>query len=187
MPFTLIKGKKSLEETKNELDLDIGQIRDKIREIELRSAKSNTRMTRKEKRDKAQLDKMQKKLLVKSEKITEKQKDSSHLLSRILKFLTPFRVMLGVTALIFSLTFFLSLFFGAIDKLINSECGFSCGFITSSSSVFNPLDALLVYLSTLFPMDYFIFGLFMLYIFIASLYGIVCWGIRLMCISVILT
>ncbi|CAG9328401.1 LMBRD1 [Blepharisma stoltei] len=184
MPFTLIKGKKSLEEAKNELEMDIGDVRDKIREIELRSAKSNTRMTRKEKRDKAKLEKMQKKLMARSSKISEKQKDSSQLLSRLLKFLTPFRVMLGVFALIFSLIFFFSLFFGAIDRLINSDCGFSCGFITSSSSIFNPLDSLLVYLSTMFPLDYLIFGLLILYIFIASIYGIVRWGIRFLCVSV---
>jgi LMBR1 domain-containing protein 1 len=185
MPFTLIKGKKSLEFVKNEIEEDIGSKRDKIREIELKSARSNTRMTRKEKKEKAVLEKQLKSLMMKNDKIEEKQKDSSQLLTKILKFLTPFRVMLGVIGLVFSLMFFLSLFFGAVDRLINSDCGFKCGFVTSESTIFNPLDYILVYLSTLFPLDYLIFGLLVLYIFIATIYGIACWGIRFLCVSVI--
>ena len=173
LPLLLIKGTKSLEEAKSEIENDLGQIRDKIKEIELRSTKSNTSFTRKEKKEKMILEKQQKKMLMKSEKISDKQKDTSHILSYILKVLTPFRVMIGMICVSISIIFLISLFLGCVNRLISSECGFSCGFITASSLIFNPLDSLLVHISYYFPLDYLLFSTIILYIFISSLYGIV--------------
>ena len=184
LPLFLIKGTKSLDEAKYEIENDLGQIREKIREIELRSAKSNTSFTRKEKKEKMMLEHQQKRMMMKSEKISDKQKDTSQILTTILKVLTPFRVMIGVVCFSMSVLFTVSLVMGCINRLISSECGFSCGFITSTSAIFNPLDSLLVHISYYFPLDYLLFSTIILYIFIASLYGIVDWGIRLMCFNV---
>jgi LMBR1 domain-containing protein 1 len=184
LPLLLIKGTKSLEEAKNEIETDLVQIKDKIKEIELRSTKSNTGLTRKEKKEKASLERQQKKMLMKSEKISDKQKDTSQIISTVLRYLTPFRVMIGLVGFTISLLFLMSLILGCINRLISSECGFSCGFIASRSSLFNPLDALLVYISYYFPLDYFLFSAVILYIFISSLFGIVNWGIRFFCFNV---
>lgn len=184
LPWLLIKGTKSLEQTKNELNLDLSKLREKKREIQGKSQKSNTRPTRKEKKELARLTKQESKLLTKTEKLQELQKDRPPFISTVLKFLTPFRVMLGITAACLSILIFGSLFLGAIDRLLNSECGFSCGFMATQTSVFNPLDSVLVYFSTMFPLDYLLFGILMIYIFISSLYGIVSSGVKLLCVTV---
>lgn len=185
LPILLIRGTKSLDEAKHEVENDLGQIRAKIREIELKSAKSNTSFTRKEKKEKMQLEHRQKKMLMKSEKISDKQKDTSQILTKILKVLSPFRVMIGVSCFAMSLLFVMSLILGCINRLISSECGFSCGFITATMSLFNPLDSLLVHISYYFPLDYFLFSTLIVYVFIASLYGIIDWGIRVLCLNVL--
>lgn len=178
LPFTLVKGTKSLEEARTELDYDLSEVREQIRQIELRSTASNTRLTRKEKKQKAHLEKLQKQLTKKSERMTEKQRDNFQAISKVLKLLTPFRVALGVLTMVLSVIFFFSLFFGSVNKLVNSTCGFSCGFLTTKFTVLNPLDELLVLLSNYFPLDYLLFGVFVVYIYIASLYGLVTWGLR---------
>jgi LMBR1 domain-containing protein 1 len=38
-----------------------------------------------------------------------------------------------------------------IDKLLNSECGFSCGYVLTNPKRWNPLDALLVVISKVRP------------------------------------
>lgn len=106
------------------------------------------------------------------------------MITRVLKFLTPFRVLLGIGAMCIGLLFFVSLFLGVLDNLLNSECGFSCGFVATEKTLFNPLDDLLIVFSDYFPLDYLVFGVIVLYIFLASLYGIVKWGIRLLCIQI---
>lgn len=185
LPWLLIKGTKSLEEARTEIEYDLVQTRDKIREIEMRSAKSNTKLTRKEKKEKLHLERQQKKMLMKSEKILDKQKDTSAILSTILKFLTPFRVMIGVFCLILSSIFLISLFLACVNRLLTSDCGFSCGFIASTSEVFNPLDSILVHISYYFPLDYLLFITVILYVFVSSLYGIASWGIRFFCVHVV--
>ena len=46
-----------------------------------------------------------------------------------LQLLTPFRVAIGLLCLKLSLLIMYSLFITNLDKLINSECGYKCGFI----------------------------------------------------------
>jgi len=74
-----------------------------------------------------------------------------------------------------------------IDRLVNSNCGFSCGYIMDGSpTYFNPLDALLQALSAhrehfygiqLF-LDTIFFSALLLYTFVCILYGIVKIGIN---------
>jgi len=48
----------------------------------------------------------------------------------------------------------------------------------------NPIDAILVYSSNYFPVDYILFFFLVLYIFVACLYGIVKLGIKFICFTV---
>jgi len=74
-----------------------------------------------------------------------------------------------------------------IDRLLNSECGFKCGYLLDKSpTFFNPLDTLLKILSNhhenfysiqLF-LDTTFFAIMLLYTFICILYGIVKIGIN---------
>jgi LMBR1 domain-containing protein 1 len=63
--------------------------------------------------------------------------------------LTPFRVAIGFACLAMSLLIIYSMLINNIDRLINSECGYKCGFLLDQSpSFFNPMDTLLRILSS---------------------------------------
>jgi LMBR1 domain-containing protein 1 len=67
----------------------------------------------------------------------------------LLKLLTPFRVAIGIASLSMSLLIIYSMLVNNLDRLINSECGFKCGYLLDKSpSFFNPMDYLLRILSS---------------------------------------
>lgn len=71
------------------------------------------------------------------------------------------------------------------DRLMNSECGFACGYVIEKYTLFNPLDFILVELSKFYPLDFILFGTILFYMFITCLYGLVRLGIKFLCINVI--
>lgn len=80
----------------------------------------------------------------------EKNKNSLwRYISAFLKLLTPFRVFAGCCCLSMSILIIYSILITSIDRLINSECGFSCGYMLEKSpKYFNPMDAILLKLSS---------------------------------------
>jgi len=104
-------------------------------------------------------------------------------INKLKVILRPFGFIFGIIFLVLSLLIVVSIFLTLIDRLINHlGCGIGCGFILSHSGVFNPLDRLLVFLSNAFPLDYILLLLIILYLYWATLNGIVYWGIRFCCI-----
>jgi LMBR1 domain-containing protein 1 len=71
-----------------------------------------------------------------------------------------------------------------VDRLLNSECGISCGYVIEKYTFFNPLDYILVQMSKYFPLDSVLFGLILFYVFVTCLYGIVRLGIKFLCFTV---
>ena len=117
----------------------------------------------------------------------EEKKGLWRYISYLLKLLTPFRVAIGVSCLVMSLLIIYSLLVNLVDRLLNSECGFSCGYLLDKSpSFFNPLDYILRRLSShherfyniqLF-LDTTFFAIILLYTFVCILYGIIKIGIN---------
>jgi len=58
-----------------------------------------------------------------------------------------------------------------------------CGYTLKERFIFNPVDEIFLHLSFYFPIDFVILGVFVLYIFFASLFGIVGLGIRVLCLT----
>lgn len=96
--------------------------------------------------------------------------------------ITPFRVLLGFGALFLSFMIWWSLSLNAIDRIMHSKCGFSCGYMIEQKNIFNPLDSLLVTTSNHFPLDYFFFTIMVSYIFICVLYGVTRFGFNYLCL-----
>jgi LMBR1 domain-containing protein 1 len=80
-----------------------------------------------------------------------------------------------------------------IDRLVNSQCGWKCGFLLDNKSTyFNPLDYFLKGLSKLHErfyniqlfLDTIFFVIMLLYTFICCLYGITKIGINLFSIEI---
>jgi len=74
----------------------------------------------------------------------------------------------------------LSLLVALGDRLWHSSCGLRCGFRLDDTvpTFANPIDQLLLALSRYFPLDYMAFSFICLYIFAASVYGVIRIGIR---------
>ena len=106
------------------------------------------------------------------------------LISKFLNFLTPFRIILGIACLSLSLIVVSSIVITNIDRLLNSKCGFSCGYILEKNTFFNPLDYLLVQLSKVFPLDLLCIGLILFYVLITCIFGLVKLGIKFLCFNV---
>lgn len=71
-----------------------------------------------------------------------------------------------------------------MDRLINSECGLTCGYVIEKYTFYNPLDQTLVWMSQYFPLDSLFFGIILIYVFVTCLFGLVRLGIRLLCFTV---
>jgi LMBR1 domain-containing protein 1 len=130
---------------------------------------------------------------MKSSKIdnTIKKRESNsafswRIVSKVLAFLTPFRIMIGVGCLAMSLIIVSSIIITNIDRFFNSKCGFACGYIIETNNFFNPLDSLLVQLSKVFPIDLVFIGFLLLYVFLTCLYGLIKLGIKFLCFNVFL-
>ena len=107
----------------------------------------------------------------------------SHFWNRYIHILALFysdsylRLLLKVFLLL-SLVVIASIILGSVDRILNSFCGASCGFIMNNPMIFNPIDTLLVTVSKVFPLDFVIIGILTIYIYFAALRGITGIGIR---------
>ncbi len=71
-----------------------------------------------------------------------------------------------------------------LDKLLNSECGFICGFTVSTNKFSGIIDIILNYFSkNILLIDFYILLILIIYIFICFLYGVLQLGIRFMIIE----
>jgi len=71
-----------------------------------------------------------------------------------------------------------------LDRTLNHiNCGAACGFILKYPVIFNPLDKLLIVLSPIFPVDYVLLSVIVLYIYFATLSAVTDIGIRCFCLN----
>lgn len=176
LPFYLIRGKKSLSTAHQEFEMDKAQIRERIRSLQEKITRKGA-LSSKEKKE---LSKLREEELSVHKKITKISGllESDKLINKILSILTPFRVIIGICFLIISLLIFLSLIITSLDRLINSRCGLDCGYVLDDMNYTNYLDAALLYSSSYFHLDYLIFSIINIYVFICSVYGFIKLGVK---------
>lgn len=90
----------------------------------------------------------------------------------------PLKLVVGMLLLVISLIIFASMLITMVDKIKNSVCGVSCGYLLGRNKIFQPINALLMQTSKIFPIDYVIFLLLTLLFFAASVVGLASIGIR---------
>jgi len=164
LPIDLIKGNKSLQQEKNELDGDI-----KINRI--KNMDSDVPLIADEERT---LDTYNKR--------KEKLERVGGYWYKMRNTCRPIFILLGIFGLIVSVSIMASITLSVIDRILNHlDCGVKCGLILKNAALFNPLDRLLLTLSNYFPVDYIFFSLIVIYIFCATLYSIVEIGIHCFC------
>lgn len=158
------------------------QVRERIRNLQ-------ERMTRKgnlSKQEKKELNKLREdeqnidRQMVKITGLLE----SDRIFSKIFTFLSPFRVIIGISLLCLSLLIFASLFITSLDRLLHSKCGFNCGYLLDDMNYTNYLDFVLLYSSRYFHLDYLMFTIINLYVYFCSIFGFVRLGIKIFLFTV---
>ncbi|KAB8267369.1 putative lysosomal cobalamin transporter [Aspergillus minisclerotigenes] len=96
----------------------------------------------------------------------------------------PFQLLSGVIFSLLALTIWISMLLTAIDKAKNSFCKQRCGYILGHINVFNPINWVFVQSAKIFPVDYVIFTLLVLFLFSSSIVGISAVGIRFLWIRI---
>ncbi|KAF2001234.1 hypothetical protein P154DRAFT_521938 [Amniculicola lignicola CBS 123094] len=95
----------------------------------------------------------------------------------------PLKLIGGLVLLILALFIFTSMLITAIDKAKNSICGAHCGYILGHINIFQPVNWIFVKAAKVFPVDYAIFFLLVLFLFCASVVGIATIGIRFLWVT----
>ncbi|RII07008.1 LMBR1 domain containing protein 1 [Alternaria sp. MG1] len=99
-------------------------------------------------------------------------------------FFRPLKLVGGLILMVFALVIFASMLITGIDKAKNSICGAHCGYILGHINIFQPLNYILVKSAKVFPVDYILFLLLVLFFFSASVVGIATAGIRFLWITI---
>jgi len=163
-------------------------IREQMRVIHDRYANSTSQISRKHKVMISKLKKQEAALTRRSAQLkstmTQSQDagDPGSLVSwkqipHLLNMLTPFRIALGIGCAVTSFLIVFGVLINNLDRFMNSECGFVCGYSIDKLTLFNPLDFILVQTSKLFPLDFLLLGCLQFYFFVTCLYGIIKLGI----------
>lgn len=93
----------------------------------------------------------------------------------------PCRLVLGVAGVLFSLLLVVSIAIHLVDQLQNSHCGYSCGFALPARTIKNPMGIAFDEASKVFPFDYVLLAVVILWMFISTLFAITQAGVYFFC------
>jgi len=90
----------------------------------------------------------------------------------------PVKLIGGIFLMLIAIIVWISMLLTGIDKAKNSICKQHCGYVLGHINVFNPINWIFVQSAKVFPVDYIIFALLVLFFFSSSVVGIATVGIR---------
>jgi LMBR1 domain-containing protein 1 len=90
----------------------------------------------------------------------------------------PIKLLGGLLLLLVSIIIFVSMLITMVDKIKNSVCGVSCGYVLGKTNILQPINELMIATSRIFPIDYVFFLLLTLLFFSATIVGLASVGIR---------
>ncbi|KAF2196301.1 hypothetical protein GQ43DRAFT_476454 [Delitschia confertaspora ATCC 74209] len=95
----------------------------------------------------------------------------------------PLKLLGGIILMVLALIIFVSMLITGIDKAKNSICKAHCGYILGHINIFQPINWIFVISSKVFPIDYVLYLLLILFFFSASVVGIATVGIRFLWVT----
>eukprot|EP01097_Dermamoeba_algensis_P008763 TRINITY_DN5952_c0_g1_i1.p1 TRINITY_DN5952_c0_g1~~TRINITY_DN5952_c0_g1_i1.p1 ORF type:complete len:386 (+),score=76.39 TRINITY_DN5952_c0_g1_i1:395-1552(+) len=173
-PVDMTKGKRHLDEERNDVLVELNQVKDKIKSIQ---DVRGTRLSSLNEKDRKEITKLmaeQRNLERKRETLESKATG----FGRIMEMLQPFQLIFGLMFILLTVFIAVCMVLTLIDRAAHSWCGAKCGFILQYPQIINPLDTLMVITSKYFPLDLVVFTLIIIFIFYSTLYGITKIGIR---------
>ncbi len=90
----------------------------------------------------------------------------------------PIKLLGGIFLMLVAIVIWVSMLLTGIDKAKNSVCKRHCGYVLGHINIFNPINWVFVNSAKIFPVDYVIFVLLVLFFFASSIVGIASLGIR---------
>lgn len=167
---------------------ELEQNRERQRQLEGRNAGSSEGLPPKDRRE---LDALvrEERTLVRRERLAAEASGEGQ--SRLMKFwmkteavFRPVKLLGGLFLMIISIFIWVSMLLTGIDKAKNSVCKSHCGYILGHINIFNPINWILVISSKVFPIDYVLFLLLVLFFFASSIIGIASLGIRFLWLKI---
>lgn len=157
-------------------------------QIEMRNAGNRDGMSQKDRRE---LDALlrEERTLVRRERLAaeaqgEGQGTIVRIWNKIQTVFRPLKLLGGILLLFVAIILWVSMLITGIDKAINSVCKARCGYILGHINVFQPVNWIFVQSSKVFPVDYILMALLVLYFFSGSIMGIATIGIRFLWVRI---
>jgi len=96
----------------------------------------------------------------------------------------PLKLIGGILLLVLAIVIWVSMLITGIDKASNSICKEKCGYVLGKINIFQPVNWVFVQSSKVFPIDYVLMALLVLFFFSSSVVGIARIGIRFLWIKI---
>ncbi|XP_017914302.1 PREDICTED: probable lysosomal cobalamin transporter [Capra hircus] len=167
LPLNLIKGTRSAAYERLENTEDIEEVEQHIQTIKSKS-KDGRPLPARDRRALKQLE----------ERLRTLRKRERHLefienswWTKFCGALRPLKIIWGIFFIFVALLFVISLFLSNLDKALHSA-GIDSGFIIFGANLSNPLNMLLPLLQTVFPLDYILITIIIMYFIFTSMAGI---------------
>jgi LMBR1 domain-containing protein 1 len=184
LPISFIKSAPSIsapqlsETTASALE----QNRERQRQLEGRNAGSREGLPAKDQRELEALVREERTLVRRERLAAEAMGEGKSFIVRawtkICTVFRPLKLIGGFIILIVAIVIWVSMLITGIDKAKNSICKQHCGYILGSINVFQPVNWIFVKSSKVFPVDYILMALLVLFFFSSSVAGIASIGIR---------
>lgn len=190
MPISLIKSAPSIsapqlaETTASALE----QNRERQRQLEFRNQGREGGISSKDQRELESLVREERTLVRRERLAAEAQGEGKSTIvkawTKVCAVFRPLKLIGGALLLIISIVVWVSMLITGIDKAKNSICKQHCGYILGSINVFQPINYVFVQSVKVFPVDYVLMALLVLFFFSSSVVGIASIGIRFLWIKI---
>lgn len=104
--------------------------------------------------------------------------------AKIQAIFRPIKLLGGILLLLIAIVIWVSMLLTAIDKVKNSICKTNCGYILGHINIFNPVNWILIQSAKVFPVDYILVAVLVLFFFSSSIIGIASLGIRFLWVRI---
>eukprot|EP01086_Lenisia_limosa_P002970 TRINITY_DN17115_c0_g1_i1.p1 TRINITY_DN17115_c0_g1~~TRINITY_DN17115_c0_g1_i1.p1 ORF type:complete len:516 (-),score=109.28 TRINITY_DN17115_c0_g1_i1:56-1603(-) len=178
-PIGLIRGKQSSNEESEDMRSQLNVAREQKRAVEAKYV-GGKKMSKK---DRKKLDTLKRQERLLSNKQRRFDESQNSVFNKILKALAPFRILFGILLTLLTVLIFISLVITTVDKQTNSLCGAKCGYVIDEPSYYNPLDKFFLALHSIFPLDYVLLFVAVIFIVMATISGAVRIGIRFLWVN----
>lgn len=189
LPVTFIRSAPSVSApslaatTHSELD----QNRERQRQLEGRNEGRTEGLDARDRRELEALVREERTLVRRERLAAENSGDGQHWLMRAWMkteaVFRPIKLIGGIVMLLIAVLIWASMLITGIDKAKNSICKSHCGYLLGEINVFQPINWIFVQSAKVFPVDYVIFLLLVLFFFSSSVVGIATVGIRFLWIT----